>query len=288
MVLVAVDIVLVALAVARTEPTQNGTTRPVPTFTSTPRPSPSGTSTAPSGTPSAEAGTDRVDRFLAAVDGDRAWRATGGQCDGTVGTVEETTDSGDTWQPVDVGVDEGRILGLQATDDRVFVAIGRGADCTPIVRTSTNGTDWEDGADGDAGALLVSDELILRSGRVDVPCGQPLQAYEGQYTTAVVCPDEIRWRAGSGPWVGVSVPEARSIADDGDRYLIATTGDPACSGVAVRSMRAVGVTPATETAAVGCAEDAGNGEIVLARAARTVWLWSDDEVRVSNDGGTSW
>ncbi|WP_323749356.1 hypothetical protein [Curtobacterium sp. VKM Ac-1393] len=288
-VLVVADVLLVALALSRTAPASNGTTGPVPTFSSTPRPS-------PSATPGVSATADPAGmvapgrRLLSAVDGREAWRASSGTCGGTDGVLEHTVDGGTTWTHVGLGAGAGAILALRASTDGVSVVVGSGDDCAPTVRTSADdGRSWTDGAPGAAGAGIAPDGLILSTGVVASPCADPAEAYEGQFTTAVVCADEVQWRSGTRAWVGVPFAGVRSLADDGNAYLVARVGATACSGVEIRSMPAAGVTPTTTTAVVGCAADADpDGAVALARAGGAVWLWSGGAVLVSDDGGTSW
>lgn len=290
-VLVVVDVLLVALALARTAPSSNGAPGPVPTFSSSPR-SPGSATAKPSVTATADpAGMVAPGRrLLSAVDGREAWRASSGVCDGTDGVLEHTVDGGTTWTPVGLGAGSGAVLALRADTDSVSVVIGTGDDCEPTVRTSVDdGRSWRDGAAGAAGAGVGPDGLILSTGTVDSPCADPVEAYEGEFTTAVVCADEVQWRSGDGDWVGVPLVGVRSLADDGDSYLVARVGAAACAGAEIRSLPAVGVTPATKSTVVGCAADADpDGALAVARAGDAVWLWSGGAVLTSGDGGASW
>lgn len=287
-VLLLVDVLLVALALARTAPSTNGTTGPVPTFTSQPRP----TSTAPTPSSSADrAGSDAAGpRFLAAIDGQEAWRGFAGACGGTDGVIERTVDGGATWTRVNAGGEPGTVLGLHAQARTVSVLIGTGSDCSPVVRSSSDGgRTWEDGAAGAAGAGVVPAGIAVSSGIVEAPCPAPRQVYEGDFTTAVVCRDQLQWRSGTGAWVGVPLAGVRSLADDGDAYLIARVGVTECEGVELVSLRAVGVTAASRTEPVGCAADSDpDGAIALARAGAYLWLWAGGTVAVSKDDGVTW
>lgn len=290
-VLVVVDVLLVALALARTAPSSNGTPGPVPTFSSSPRP-PGSATAKPSATATAEpAGMVAPGRrLLSAVDGREAWRASSGVCDGTDGVLEHTVDGGTTWTPVGLGAGSGAVLALRAGTDSVSVVIGTGDDCEPTVRTSVDdGRSWKDGAAGAAGAGVGPEGLILSTGTVDSPCADPVEAYEGAFTTAVVCADEVQWRSGDGDWVGVPLVGVRSLADDGDSYLVARVGAAACDGAEIRSLPAVGVTPATKSIVVGCAAEADpDGALAVARAGDAVWLWSGNDALVSTDDGVTW
>lgn len=287
--LVIIDVTLVALALARTAPASHGTVGPVPTFSSASLPSvsptPLGTATAG---PAAMVTPGR--HLLSAVDAKEAWRASSGTCGGAAGVLEHSVDGGVTWTRTGLGAATGAVLGLRADATGVAVVLGSGSACAPTVRTSADdGRTWRTGSAGTAGAGIGPDGLILSTGTIASPCSDPTDAYEGEFTTAVVCADEVQWRSGNGAWVRVPLNGVGSIADDGDAYLVARTGVPGCAGAEIRSMPAVAVTSATKTTLVGCAAAADpNGALALARTSSTVWLWSGDGVLVSADGGVTW
>jgi hypothetical protein len=130
---------------------------------------------------------------------------------------------------------------------------------------------------------------VLSTGTVAAPCATPTDAFEGKFTTVVVCDDVVQWRSGTRAWVPVPVPGVRSIADNGDAYLVAQVGVTGCKGVQIASLPAVRVSTTTKTTLVGCATDAGQeGSIVVARNGQSVWLWSGDDVLTSASGGASW
>lgn len=287
--LVVIDVVLVALAIARTAPASNGTAGPVPTFSSAPRPSVSPT---PQSTQTANpAGMVTPGRLLlAAVDEQEAWRAASGTCGGSPGSLEHSVDGGATWTRVSDGIRMGAILALRADSTSVSVVLGTGGDCAQEVRTTVDrGRSWKDSAAGAAGAGIGPDGLILSSGTVAAPCANPTDVFQGELTTAVVCEGQVQWRSGDGAWVGVPVPGVRSFTDDGDSYLLAVAGSSTCSGTEIRSMPAVAVVPTTKSAVVGCAREVeSDSALALARAGDALWLWSGDAVEVSADGGSSW
>ncbi|ROP74754.1 hypothetical protein EDF19_0840 [Curtobacterium sp. PhB115] len=290
-VLVIVDVLLVALALARTAPTSNGTTGPVPTFSSKPMPTPS-TSAKPSGSATADpAGMVTPGRrLLSAVDSLEAWRASGGMCGGTNGVLEHTVDGGATWTAVGLGAETGAVLALRAGTENVSVIVASGDDCEPRASTSTDdGTTWQPGASGAAGAGIGPDGLLLSSGTVDSPCVDPIEAFQGERTTAVVCSQAVQWRTGTTAWVEVPVKGVRSLAVNGSSYTLARSGADVCGGVQIVSMPASDVTAATTVTPIGCADDAdAEDPIVLTRAGAAVWLWAGDDVLVSGDGGVTW
>jgi hypothetical protein len=290
-VLVVIDVVLVAFALSRTAPMDHGDPGPVPTFTSSPMPSESSSPTpGPTATSGAAGPVDTGRHLLSAVDASEAWRATSRSCSAGGANLEHTTDGGSSWKAVPLSTDVGAVLALRAGAGRLSVLVGVGNDCNPAVRTSIDGgVTWKAGAPGAAGAGIDSAGLLLSSGTVASPCSSPIDAFQGKYTTAVACDDEVQWRSGTHAWVRVPVSGVRSIADNGDAYTIALVGSAGCKGVAIASLPAVGVTAATRTAPVGCANEAANDDAVaVARSGQAVWLWAGSKVLISTDGGTSW
>ncbi|MFJ3380053.1 WD40/YVTN/BNR-like repeat-containing protein [Curtobacterium sp. NPDC090217] len=289
--LVVIDVVLVGLAVARTAPETNGTAGPIPTFSSTPIPTGTGTA-APQ--PTATSGTAAMvtpgRHLLSATNGLEAWRASSGTCGGDEAVLQHTVDGGKSWTSVGLGDGVSTVLALRASSTGVAVVAGTGDDCAPTVRTSTDdGATWKDGPDGAAGAAIGTDGLLLKSGTVDAPCPDPIEVFEGTYTTAVTCDGEVQWRSGTGAWVAAPIDGVRSLADAGNTYTLARTGIASCEGVQIASMPAAKVTATTEATAVGCAADAdASGAVTIARSGQHVWLWAGDLVQVSGDGGVTW
>ncbi|GAA1491812.1 hypothetical protein [Curtobacterium herbarum] len=284
-VLVVIDIALVTLALGRTAPNAGDPAGPIPTFSSSPR---TDESASPTPTGTADAVASR--RSLSAVDGQEAWRASGGTCGGSAPTLEHTTDAGATWKPVALGADVSSVMAIRASSADLTILAGVGAECTPTVRSSTDdGVTWTAGAAGAAGAGVSPAGLVLSTGVVDPPCSEPVEAFQGKQTAVVICDGHLEWRAGSGDWVDVPLAGVRSIADAGNEYSLARVGATTCAGVQVESMPAISVTPATTTTPLGCDADATtDGPISLARAGEDVWLWAGDTVAVSTDGGATW
>lgn len=282
-VLVVIDIALVTLALGRTAPNSGDPAGPIPTFSSSPR---SSASSSPS--PTADAAGAR--RSLAAVDGREAWRATDGTCGGPAPTLEHTLDAGATWEPVTLGSDVSSVMAIRASSANLTVLAGVGDDCTPTVRSSTDdGATWSAAGDGAAGAGVSTAGVVLSTGVVDPPCSDPVEAFQGEQTSVVICDGQLEWRSGTGDWVDVPLDGVRSMADAGNDYSLARIGTDTCDGVQIESMPAVGVTPATTTTPIGCDADAATeGPISLDRSGDDVWLWAGDTVAVSTDGGATW
>jgi hypothetical protein len=288
-VLVVVDVLLVALALGRTAPEQNGPAGPIPTFTSTP-------DTTETARPSASADADAAStaqagrRLLAAVDGQEAWRASGGSCGGPRPVLEHSVDGGATWVPVGLGTDVGSLMAIRASSSELSILAGVGDDCTTTPRTSADaGATWNAGAPGAAGAGISTDGVVLSKGTVQAPCSDPIEAFQGQQTAVVICDGQLEWRTGEQAWVDVPMGGVRSIAVDGSEYTLARVDVASCDGVQLVTMPAAGVTPSTPVTPVGCADGADtDGTVTIDRAGQDVWLWDGETVRVSSDGGATW
>lgn len=309
-ILIIADLVLVVIALQKTAPVSATTPGPIPTFSSAPSsiPRPSGTVTpgaavtGPAGSPSASStastATDVTgvagDRMMSAVSATEAWRATAGACDGAAPLLERSTDGGTTWKSVPLPSGVQAIAGLRATTGRVAVlgAVGSGCTAQDYVSTDAGGT-WSASSDPSvAGAGLLNGSVHLTSGSVvPAPCSNAFAVFEGTSTTAVLCPDLLVWRSGSGAWVHVPVTGLAALTVDGSAYTLARQGVAGCSGVAVDTMAAYGVTPTSTPKQVGCVtklSPVSAGPVALAQAGSDVWLWSGSRVAVSTTGGSSW
>jgi hypothetical protein len=290
--LVALDIALVVLAFGRTAPA-NGPAGPIPTYSSSPITRGSSTGS-PSPTPTSQAdpegGSTPSSRYIAAVNGKEAWRASSGTCGVGTPVLEHTVDGGVNWKSVPLSDDVRSLLNIKATEGHLSVLVGTGPTCAPSVRTSSDGgQSWSPGSVGAAGAGVQAEQVVLSSGTTGAPCTPARGAYQGQRTAVVICDSTIEWRSGSAAWVNVPLAGVRAVIDAGDRYTIARVGAATCDGVQIASMPAVSVTPATTATVIGCAADAkATGAVAADRAGASLWLWSGDDVMVSLDGGATW
>lgn len=287
-VLVVIDIALVTLALGRTAPNSGDPAGPIPTFSSSPRSSESASPTPNASAGAADAASAR--RLLSAIDGKEAWRASSTSCSVDKPVLEHSVDGGATWVAVALGDDVRTLTGLRATTSGVSILTGVGDDCAMTVRTSTDdGATWSAGQPGAAGAGVSDAALQLQSGRVDSPCADPVDAYQGQYTALVACADAIAWRSGTGSWVTAPIGGIQSIADAGNTYTLARTGGATCAGVEIASLAAVKVTASSTVSPVGCwTGGASSGPVAIGLADKNLWAWSGDTVAVSADGGASW
>ncbi|WP_157071408.1 hypothetical protein [Curtobacterium ammoniigenes] len=309
-ILIIIDLVLVVLALQKTAPQPATTPGPIPTFTSpaSPVPSPSGTVTPGAGagagaaaaSPSSTASTATAvtgvagDRMLSAVSATEAWRATAGACDGAAPLLEHSTDGGVTWNAVQLPASVQAIAGLRASTAHVAILGATGTACTAQDFVSTNaGGTWSPSSDPSvAGAGLLSGSVHLTSGStVAAPCSGAFAVFEGNTTTTVLCPDVLVWRSGTGAWVHVPVTGLAALTVNGSSYTIARQGVAGCSGIAVDSMVAYGVTPASTLKQLGCASKLtsnGGGPVAIAQTGSDVWLWGGSSVARSLTGGASW
>lgn len=293
-VLVVVDVVLVSLALGRTAPEQNGPAGPIPTFTSSPTaPATPGASSTPSASASANAdgaATGSTRHLLSAVDGKEAWRASSTSCSAGEPVLEHSVDGGATWVAVALGQDVRAVTALRATTDGLSITAGVGDTCTPTVRTSVDdGVTWTAGKRGAAGAGINDRAIELSTGRIESPCADPVDAYEGQYTTVVACNSQLEWRRNTGAWVSVALPGIQAITDAGDSYTLARLGSSSCEGVQIVSLPAARVTSGSQVAPIGCWSAAGSERpVAIDLAGTSLWAWAGDTVAVSPDGGASW
>lgn len=293
-VLVVLDVVLVTLALGRTAPEQNGPAGPIPTYSSTPR-SPSSATPGASGTPTAPAEAGAADgvsarHLLSAINGKEAWRASSGSCSAAQPVLEHSVDGGATWVAVALGDDVRAVTALRATTDRLAVLVLVGDDCSPAVRTSVDaGATWSAGQPGAAGAGIHDATIVLSTGQVESPCADPVDAYQGQYTTLVACERQVSWRSGTGSWVAVPLPGIQAITDAGSTYTLARTGSSACDGVQIVSLAATRVTAGSQVSPIGCWLGGGaEGPVAVDLAGTALWAWAGDTVAVSADGGKTW
>lgn len=293
-VLVVVDVVLVTLALGRTAPEQNGPAGPIPTYSSTPR-SPSSATPGASGTPTTPAEAGAADgasarHLLSAINGKEAWRASSGSCSAGQPVLEHSMDGGATWVAVALADDVRAVTALRAATDRLSVLAMVGDDCSPSVRTSVDGgATWSVGQPGAAGAGIRDASIVLSTGQVESPCAEPVDAYQGRYTTLVACGRQVSWRSGTGAWVAVPLPGIRAIADAGDTYTLARLGSSTCDGVQIVRLPAARVTAGSQVSPIGCWTDGGSaGPVAVDLAGSTLWAWAGDRVAVSVDGGKTW
>lgn len=287
--------------------------RPTAPATSEPSTPPSQTSTAPSPTASEPEETTSpspdelspqespttpeptpipgpAERLLANAGESIAWRATVGTCD-TPGELERTTDGGETWESLEselAPLSRVRVLGPES----LFV-VG-GADCEATYAFSADGGDsWESNDDLLNGSWYLDpadpDQLGTPTGPIDAPCEVARLVGLDNADGAVLCTDgEITMtRDGGQTWE--EAPDQAPVlaigpAEDG---YIGVGAEAACEPeLSITSFDRAGSSNDTDI----CIEMAvdGSEEVAVSADSQSIWLWADENVLMSTDGGATW
>jgi hypothetical protein len=291
---VLVDIFLISWALgARTTPTSATTAGPIPSF------SPQ-SSAAP--TPTAQTPTVAVPptRLLSALNGTTAWRATTGECPAPA-TPEITTNAGDEWRETDA-TGEVQISALQSltvVSDSLVQILGLSADdCSPqFARSFVAGDDYSLAPTLLEGQWYVDPAdrgtVHTPSGNVDAPCDAVIAlASRSDAQAGVLCSDTRVFTTpdGGDTWSNsITIRGAVNLAVTEMGYVIATVGLPECAGV---QLIALSVEPPTATP-TGCLPvnepaETMQGNVAIAEAAGTLWVWAGDSMMLSIDQGTTW
>lgn len=248
----AVDVLLVAVAVQSTRGSAAGSGAPVAATSSTSR------STTPTRAADATSGVEvaPVGVGIVGVDADTALRFVVGSCQDGGSKLELTTDGGRSWkarpEPFDALV-RVRVRG----NGSAFAVGARGADgCRPAIRQATK-------YDGDWGsASAVNDawyrdprdgrSVGLPSGGTGKPCGSKpvVDLAITDRGAGVLCPDGtvLVSRTGASWEKSAKVPGALALSlDDTSRSLAVVPGVDGCQGLSV-------VDAAKPTATIGCVE----------------------------------
>jgi hypothetical protein len=294
LVFLLVDVLLIAWALGSNSPATSATTTgPIPSFT----PQISATPT-----PTAKVPTVAVPptRILSALDATTAWRASTGECRAPA-TPEVTTNAGNTWSATDATA-EVQITALQSLtviSDSLIQLVGLSADdCAPqFARSFVAGEDYSLAPNllGDQWYVDPADRAVVHtpSGMMDAPCDSVVALAARTDTQAgVVCSDTRVFTTpdwGSTWSNSVTIRGAVNLAVTEMGYVIATVGLPECAGV---QLIALSVEPPTATP-TGCLPvdepaETMQGNIAIAEAAGTFWVWAGDSVMQSIDQGTTW
>jgi hypothetical protein len=257
-------------------------------------------------------------RLLSAVSATAAWRATTGPCPATLAAPELSTDSGASWLASDATGPTGvtALQSITAQSESVAEFVGLDEECAPqFVKTFVGGDNYSSYPVELDGAWYVDPanraEVHGTGGLAPAPCNAVVSLAVSSAdadSAAVLCADGRIFATtdAATSWSApVNIPGVVTLAAADTGYLALAAGaasaamatsDPAvCQGLSVIDIR---VDPAGDTAdliptVTGCyltaeapAELAGN--IAVASAVGTLWLWIGDLVMRSTDAGQAW
>jgi hypothetical protein len=291
---VLVDVLLISWALGSRSPgTSVSSAGPNPSFT----PQPTSTPTPTAATPTVAVPPTRL---LSALDGFTAWRATTGECPAPA-MPEITTNAGDTWRETDAtgDVQMTALQSMTVVSDSLVQLVGLSADdCSPqFARSFVAGDDYSLAPNLLGGQWYVdpADREIVHtpSGDVEAPCDSVIAlASRSDSQAGVVCSDTRVFTTpdGGSTWSNsVTIRGAVNLAVTEMGYRIATVGLPECAGVQLIALSAEPPT-ATPTGCLPVDEPAETmqGNVAIAEAAGTLWVWAGDTVMQSIDQGTTW
>lgn len=260
----------VALQQGRPEPV-DGTPSAPPTFEFGDAESASPT---PTDMPTTSATPAADERFLA-VQGDRLWRATAGECGGEAPVVELSTDRGETWEDV-TPPGAAQVLAVAALADiagEVVAAVGD--DCEPtVLRTYTSGVEWSTypQALGDMTFLSPADHITVTRPDDDIaaPCEDARSVRASRGVVGLACGDTA-FALLDGSWAEL-IAGAIAVDAVAGTIVVAHVSDT-CDGVAV--------TQYTRLAGddIACIDTANPADsTAISRLDGSLALWSGDFV----------
>ncbi|WP_157981611.1 hypothetical protein [Protaetiibacter intestinalis] len=211
----AVDAVLVGLALTSSREVDSDTPYIQPT--QPPQPSATPTPTTP------PVVALPVRRVLAAAGESAVWRAEGGSCTGGVAPLLQTSsDAGATWKDRDLArYDVRQVLALWIRDVNYGEAVVRlGDGCTLAgMRSFTAGQFWEQQDSIIGGHSFLDPDapgaVHIDGADVPAPCGDAIQAVSGADTVVALCGSGAAFAWSSGSWMPYP-PQTSAIAIVGE------------------------------------------------------------------------
>ena len=209
--------------------------------------------------------------------------------------MEVTTDGGRTWRRTDSGLTT--VLRLKTFGDRAVFAVGADDHCRARYRTTEAPSErWE------SNAGLLSDTWYRDPKRRDVvhapgggrsrPCsvGVADLAGLGSFNASALCQDgtlAVTDNAGKG-WRSVRADLDVLALNADDNGFVAAGRSSGCGGVSVALFGVDG--EGVRRTGGRCAPAGAEGTSAVAVAVRgdAVWVWADDRVVTSTDGGRTW
>lgn len=304
---ILVDILLVAFALSANRPDATGAPRTIAVATAQPVVEPEAEpveAPTPAPTPTPEI-TPVISipptRILAAFDATTAWRALTGECPSATAAPEFTTDSGETWKSTEA-TETTEITALQrikVSGPRVASMIGfNQADCAPqFVKTYVAGDTYKSYPEEVDSTWFVNpaDRATVHSptGNVAAPCASVIAlAPRDADAAAVLCADQAIFTTtdAAATWsAAVPAPGAVNLTATQSGYIYTAVGLPECAGVQLiaLSAKSLKIEPAG-CLAVEMPADTMPGNVAVAEAAGTVWLWAGNVFKRSQNGGATW
>ncbi|PSL38913.1 hypothetical protein CLV49_2543 [Labedella gwakjiensis] len=294
----AVDILLVVLALRSMSPRDNGSgppAEPVP-VASSPMATPANTPT-PSATPGVTVAAPT--RVLTALNATVAWRAMTGACPATAANPELTTDAGATWTSTDLTTTTG-VLALQrivVTDADTATFLGSAEDCTPdAARTFVAGADFAeapDQLDGTWYLAPVGSATMHAPGRdVAAPCASAVSVAPIDDSRAgVLCADGSAHITDdvAATWTSVDAPAGTvALTGTSNGLITASVGSNDCAGVLLTNIGLTG-----DSSPLGCVESSESpadlsGSTAIDWTDDSMWIWVGDRLLISTDQGATW
>jgi hypothetical protein len=235
-----------------------------------------------------------VKRLLLAISSKTAWRATVGDCN-TPGKIERSTNGGVSWKRVvRTGPTPIVRLGAEPSGD-LFTIGGTRRNCSVrYVAYGDDGTVTTSASPTDVWFPTPEDrdEINAPGGTKKSPCnGHAIGLATLDLSRALVmCDDGTAVSTGNSgkTWQQVAlIRNTLAVTAGNDRYWVAGTHDD-CDGVTVQSLTEKSGSLSRGPTQCAPGLDVGAGQVAMAVAGDTVWLWSGDRVAVSTNNGRTW
>lgn len=294
----AVDILLVVLALRSTSPRESGSASPAAPVPIASSPTASASSTPPpSATPSIA--VTAPSRVLTALNATVAWRATTGACPAATASPELTTDAGATWTSTDLTTTTGvrALQRIEVTDADTAIFIGSAEDCAPdAARTFVAGADFAetpDQLDGTWYLAPVGGTTVHAPGNdAAAPCTSTVTvAPIDDSRAAVLCGDGSTHLTvdGAETWTEVAAPAGTvSLTGTSDGLIAVSVGSDDCAGVLLTNIALAG--DSSPLGCVGSSESPADlsGSTAIDWTDDSIWIWVDDRLLISTDQGATW
>jgi hypothetical protein len=240
---------------------------------------------------------ETVSRRFLASDGQFGVRAETGDCiDSAAPSVELTNDGGVNWTPASIPPEAAvrEVVGVQIIDaDQIDLVVRSGAACSLGVLTSyTAGQFWDAYPERLATQSFIDSAdlsaVTIEGLRVASPCSAPEQVVTTGSLPLVRCVEGLfAYSDEATTWHVVAAMNTSSVATSG-QLAVATGHNDACAGSSVVAFPLDGSNPSGQP--VSCVPARSSSPIVAIASSveDELWLWADDSVQVSVNGGAEW